>query len=87
MVTMLDRHTVPSQIVAGDDDQPASPGLGEDLLGMASEFVLRQHVDGLSQKAILSRPPNSQFLYWMNCAPNIEQDYSRMQVAGYLPAS
>jgi len=29
------------------NDQPASPGLGEDLLGLAGDFLLRQHVDGL----------------------------------------
>ena len=45
MTTTLDCHTVPSK--SADDDEPASPGLVEDFLGIASEFFFRHHVVGL----------------------------------------
>src|SRR4029450_815996 len=47
-----DRHDVGPPhaavpVVAGDHDQPASARLGKDLLGIASNLLLRQHIDGL----------------------------------------
>src|SRR5512133_3614530 len=39
------RRAVP--VITGDQDQPARPALGEDLVSIASDFVLRQHATGL----------------------------------------
>jgi hypothetical protein len=47
MITTLDRPHRTVKITAGDDDQPARLSLVEDLLGIASGIVLRQHVYGL----------------------------------------
>ena len=42
-------------IIAGDDDQPTTPGLSEDLLGIARDLVLGQHVhrpDAVGQRRV-----------------------------------